>query len=105
MTRALAAAVAAVLLLATPAAAEPKLTVSRHRLDRALHCVGKLRHAPRRPLMIVTGTGASGAEAYTIGKGALDAYGAPACYVDFPRFTTADVQVSVQYLVHGLRVM
>ena len=30
-------------------------------------------------------------------------YGHPVCYVDFPDFTTADIQVSVQYLVYGLR--
>jgi hypothetical protein len=105
MIRSFTIALLAALTLAAPAAAEPKLTVSRHRLDRALHCVGKLHGATRRPLMLVTGTGASGGEAYAIGKGALDAYGAPVCYVDFPHFTTADVQVSVQYLVHGLRVM
>src|SRR5204863_7817624 len=62
-------------------------------------------HATRTPIMIVTGTGASGAEAYAIGKPAFDAFGAPVCYVDFPHFTTADMQVSVQYLVNGLRVM
>jgi triacylglycerol esterase/lipase EstA (alpha/beta hydrolase family) len=55
--------------------------------------------------MLVTGTGASGDEAYAIGKGAFDAYGAPVCRVNFPNHTTADVQVSVQYLVHGLRAM
>jgi hypothetical protein len=105
MPRVLALVLTAMLVLAAPAAAEPKLTVSHHRLASALHCVGKLRGAAKRPIMIVTGTGASGAEAYAIGKGALDAYGAPVCYVDFPHFTTADVQVSVQYLVYGLRVM
>ena len=55
--------------------------------------------------MLVTGTGASGDEAYLIGKPAFDAYGAPVCWVNFPNHTTADVQVSVQYLVHGLRTM
>ena len=53
--------------------------------------------------MLVTGTGATGEQAYAIGKGAFDAYGHPVCYVDFPDFTTADIQVSVQYLVYGLR--
>ncbi|MCW2996426.1 MAG: hypothetical protein JWQ18_3921 [Conexibacter sp.] len=84
---------------------EPELTVKPATLDRALHCVGAIDHAKRTPIMLVTGTGASGAEAYAIGKGALDSYGAPVCYVDYPNFTTADVQVSVQYLVNGLRVM
>jgi hypothetical protein len=93
-------------VIATPArAAEPKLTVAPSKLDAALHCVGALDGATRTPVMLVTGTGASGTQAYAIGKGALDAYGAPVCYVDFPDFTTADIQVSAQYLVHGLRVM
>ena len=53
--------------------------------------------------MLVTGTGASGDEAYAIGKGAFDAYGAPVCWVNFPDFTTGDIQVAVQYLVAGIR--
>ena len=93
------------LIAAAPAAAEPKLTVEKAKLDAALHCTDGIDDAARTPLMIVTGTGASGAEAYGIIKPALDLYGAPVCYVDFPNFTTADVQVSVQYLVRGLRVM
>ncbi len=97
----------AVMLGSAPAAraAEPQLTVGKSRLDAALKCVGPIDEAARTPVMVVTGTGASGDEAYAIGKGALDAYGAPVCYVNFPNFTTADLQVSVQYLVHGLRVM
>ena len=94
------------LIAAAPAgAADPELTVAKAKLGAALHCTDGIDDATRTPLMIVTGTGASGAEAYGIAKPALDLYGAPVCYVDFPRFTTADVQVSVQYLVHGLRVM
>jgi hypothetical protein len=94
------------LVAAAPAQAkEPKLTVARRALDAALHCTPGIAAAKRTPIMIVTGTGASGAEAYAIAKPALDAYGAPVCYVDFPHFTTADVQVSVQYLVNGLRLM
>ena len=94
--------------LATAGAAqavEPKLTVSHARLAAALHCTDGVDHATRTPLMLVTGTGVGGDEAYAIAKPALDAYGAPACYVNFPHHTTADVQVSVQYLVYGLREM
>jgi hypothetical protein len=53
--------------------------------------------------MFVTGTGASGDEGYLIGQDAFKAYGHPVCYVNFPDFTTADIQISVQYLVYGLR--
>ena len=55
--------------------------------------------------MLVTGTGATGDEAYAIGKGAFDAYKHPVCTVNYPDFTTADIQVSVQYLVNGIRSM
>jgi hypothetical protein len=90
---------------APAAAAEPALTVSKAKLDAALHCHGKVRGARRQPIMLVTGTGGTGEEAYALGKGAFDALGHPVCDIDFPHFTTADVQVSVQYLVEGIRVV
>jgi len=100
------AVLATTLAVAGPAgAAEPKLTVSRAKLRAALKCTPGVKDATRTPVMLVTGTGASGDEAYLIGKPAFDAYGAPVCWVNFPNHTTADVQVSVQYLVHGLRTM
>jgi hypothetical protein len=102
----IAAALAASLALAAPAAAaEPKLTVATPKLRAALKCTPGVKDAKRTPGMLVTGTGASGDEAYAIGKGAFDAYGAPVCWVNFPSHTTADIQVSVQYLVYGLRTM
>src|SRR4051812_18137821 len=91
--------------IAASAPAEPPLTVSRPKLAAALHCTAGVDHAQRTPLMLVTGTGASGGEAYAIGKGALDAAGLPVCYVDFPHFTTGDMQIAVQYLVYGVRTM
>ena len=79
-------AAAAALGLSAPAqAAEPKLTVAPAKLAAALQCTEDVDHATRTPVMLVTGTGASGDEAYAIGKPALDAYGAPVCCVDFPR--------------------
>jgi hypothetical protein len=105
MFRVVVAAVLAALALSAPASAEPRLTVSRARLRAALHCSGDLHGAAKRPIMLVTGTGSSGDEFRLFEKGATDAHGAPVCWVNFPHFTTADVQVSVQYLVYGLRVM
>lgn len=99
------AAAAAAILAPQARGAEPKLTVPKADLAAALHCTDDVVGAKRTPIMLVTGTGASGTEAYAIGKPALDRYGAPVCYVDFPNNTTADLQVSVQYLVNGLRVM
>jgi triacylglycerol lipase len=90
---------------ARAAPADPPLTVPKAKLDAALHCHGKLHGARRQPIMLVTGTGATGDEAYAIGKGAFDAYGHPVCTVNYPAFTTTDVQVSVQYLVNGIRAM
>ncbi len=108
-TRTAAALVAVVALTAAvvpaaQAAREPRLTAPKATLDAALHCYpGVGAGASRQPIMLVTGTGASGQEAYAIGKPAFDAYGAPVCTVDYPNFTTADIQVSAQYLVNGIR--
>ena len=93
-------------LLAAPAAAAasgPRLTVPRAQLDAAMHCPIDPAGATTTPLMFVTGTNSTGAQGYLVGQGAFEAYGHPVCYVDFPDFTTADIQVSVQYLVHALR--
>ena len=68
-------------------AIEPKLTVDKATLDAALHCTDGIDDATRTPLMVVTGTGASGAEAYAIGKGALDRYGAPVLLRRLPQLT------------------
>ena len=105
--RALAATVVLALLAftGTAGAAEPRLTVTKPKLRAALKCTPGVKDAKRTPVMLVTGTGASGDEAYAIGKPAFDAYGAPVCWVNFPAHTTADIQVSVQYLVYGLRTM
>jgi hypothetical protein len=102
--RALVLASAVFLVAAAPAAAgSPPLRVSKTKLRAAFHCEGKIEDARRTPLMVVTGTGITGDQAYAIGKPALDAFGHPACWVNFPDFTTADIQVSVEYLVYGLR--
>jgi hypothetical protein len=102
---AFAAAICVLAGAAPAAAADPPLTVPKAKLDAALHCHGKLHGAKRQPIMLVTGTGATGDEAYAVGKGAFDAFGHPVCTVNYPDFTTADIQVSVQYLVSGIRAM
>jgi triacylglycerol lipase len=81
----------------------PKLTVPRAKLAAAFHCPRPVKNAKKTPMMLVTGTGATGEQAYLIGRDAIDTFGHPSCYVDFPDSTTADIQVSVQYLVWGLR--
>ena len=89
---------------AAPASAsEPQLTVPRAKLAAAFHCTAKIRSASREPILLSTGTGAAGSEFYATLKPALDAYRHPSCYVDYPDYATADVQVSVQYLIFAIR--
>ncbi len=84
-------------------ASGPRLSVPQSDLEAAFKCPIDPTNATTTPVMFVTGTGASGDEGYLIGQDAFKAYGHPVCYVNFPDFTTADIQVSVQYLVYGLR--
>src|SRR4051794_5658319 len=91
------------LLAAAPASAEPQLTVPQAKLAAAFHCNGKIRNATKEPILLSTGTGATGGELYASLKPVLDRYGHPSCYVDFPDYTTADVQISAQYLVFAIR--
>jgi hypothetical protein len=79
------------------------LTVPQSELEAAFKCPIDPTNAATTPIMFVTGTGASGDQGYLIGQDAFNAYGHPVCYVNFPDFTTADIQISVQYLVYGLR--
>jgi hypothetical protein len=88
---------------AVAAASGPRLSVPQSDLDAALKCPIDPTNATVTPVMFVTGTGASGDQSYLIGRDAFQAYGHPVCYVNFPDFTTADIQVSVQYLVNGIR--
>ena len=88
---------------ATAAASGPRLTVSTAKLRAAVKCEPGVAHATRTPLMLVTGTGVTGDQFNEIAKPALERYGHPACYVNYPDSTTADIQVAVEYLVYGLR--
>jgi hypothetical protein len=100
----LTAAAAALLLAAAPAdASGPKLTVPKADLEEAFHCPIDPTNAKRAPIMFVTGTGATGEQGYLIGQDAFETYGHPVCYMNFPDFTTTDIQVSAEYLVYGLR--
>ena len=86
---------AALALVVAPAAAAsgPKLTVSKSDLEAAFHCPLGAPDARGKPIMFVTGTGATGDQGYLIGQDAFEQYGHPVCYVNFPDFTTADIQV------------
>lgn len=82
---------------------EPPISISAPELEGSFHCHGEITPSGPRPVLFVTGTGATGEQGYLIGKGAFDAFGHPVCDVDFPDYTTADIQVSVQYLVYAIR--
>jgi triacylglycerol lipase len=90
---------------AGPAAAAPPLKVDRTELKAAFHCDGKLANASKEPIMLSTGTLATGGDLFGSLQGAFEVYPHPVCYVDYPDFTTADIQDSVEYLVFGLRKM
>jgi triacylglycerol lipase len=94
------------MLAASPPSASaraPDLTVPKGDLEAAFHCPTDPTAATKTPIMFVTGTGATGEQGYLVLEDAFEAYGHPICYVNFPDFTTADIQISVQYLVYGLR--
>jgi len=94
-------------LQATPAsAAEPKPDVGAGALRSSLFCQESATRASRTPVLLVTGTGVDGSEAWPRGiQSSLVRDGIPSCYVNFPQHTTADIQVSVQYLVNAIRVV
>jgi triacylglycerol lipase len=86
-------------------AKEPLLTVARSKLAAALTCHGEIAPGRPRPIIVAPGTGSDGSQVYALGKGAFDVIGRPVCVISFPDRTTADVQVSVQYLVHAIRAV
>ena len=90
--------------LAGAAYREPALTVPAERLDAAFHCpFAPQGKRGKQPILLVTGTGVTGSEAFLIASGPFHVLGRPACYVDFPYRTTGDIQISVQYLVRAIQ--
>jgi hypothetical protein len=93
-------------LAPTALAREPRLTVSPSKLRSSLFCQESVTNATRTPVLLVTGTGVDGSEAWPDGlQLSLSRAGVPSCYVNFPQHTTGDIQVAVQYLVHAVRVV
>jgi pimeloyl-ACP methyl ester carboxylesterase len=86
-------------------AAEPALKTPKRKLDSALVCPDRVTPAGRQPVLFVTGTGSRGAEGYSLVQEPLRRLRRPVCYVEFPAYMTADVQVSAEYLVHSIRVL
>jgi PGAP1-like protein len=96
-------ALCALALAPATAAAEPPLTVPAARLRAALECHGRI--GPRRPppIIFAPGTGSDASQVWALGRGAFEALRRPVCAVAFPDHATADLQTSVQYLVHAIR--
>jgi hypothetical protein len=85
------------------AVADPRLTVAPARLAAALHCYGHIGPGAPPPIVFAPGTGSDASQVRALGGPAFERIGRPFCAVAFPERTTADVQVSVQYLVHAIR--
>jgi hypothetical protein len=109
MRRALVTGLAAVSLgaCAAPAyAAEPPLDVSASKLRSSLFCQESVTRASRTPVLLVTGTGVDGSEAWPDSlQISLNRAGSPSCYVNFPQHTTGDIQVAAEYLVYAIRAV
>ena len=76
------------------------------KLRSSLVCQESVSRAARTPVLLVTGTGVDGSEAWPDAlQISLRRDGVPSCYVNFPQHTTADIQVSAQYLVYAIRQM
>jgi triacylglycerol esterase/lipase EstA (alpha/beta hydrolase family) len=91
--------------VANAGASEPPLTVGSAKLAAALTCHGRIAADAPAPIVFAPGTGSDGSQVYLLGAGAFKALGHPVCVVSFPKRGTADVQVSVQYLVHAIRAV
>ena len=103
MRRAVAALLLAALSPAAASAAEPRLTEPRSRMADALVCYGPVGPGNPPPILFAPGTGSDGSQVFLLGGPAFTAMGRTLCAVSFPRRTTADLQVSVQYLVFAVR--
>ena len=103
----LAVAVCALAVLPpTVLAGEPRLIVSPSKLRSSLFCQESVTNTSRTPVLLVTGTGVDGSEAWPDGlQVSLVRAGVPSCYVNFPQHTTGDIQIAVQYLVHAIRAV
>jgi hypothetical protein len=91
-------------MAAAKPAREPRIDVPAAKLRASLHCQKAVKRAKRTPVLLVTGTGVNGSEAWPDGlQLSLTKAKRPSCYVDFPENTTGDIQVAAEYLVYAIR--
>jgi hypothetical protein len=71
--------------LAANGRVEPRIEVSRAKLRSSLHCQRSVRNTKRAPVLLVSGTGVDGSEAWPLSlQRSLRAERRASCYVDFP---------------------
>src|SRR5204863_8968266 len=87
------------------AAGEPRVTEAQRRLIAALTCHSDVGARHSAPILVVPGTGSDGSQVYALGRGAFDSIGRRVCTVSLPDRATADLQVSVQYVVYAIRTL
>ena len=71
----------------------------------ALTCATEIGRSRPAPVLFVPGTGSDGSQVIAIGKPAFDAMGRSLCALSLPDRTTADMQVSSQYVVRTVRML
>ena len=84
-------------------AREPRLTVAAAEAEAALTCAAEIRPSRPAPVLFVPGTGSDGSQVIALGRPAFDAMGRSLCSLTLPDRTTADMQVSSQYVVRAIR--
>jgi triacylglycerol esterase/lipase EstA (alpha/beta hydrolase family) len=108
MKRATGLALLVALSSAAPALAAPgpKLSPSPSKLRHSLTCNGDLRHAERKPVLLVHGTFADSKINWSWNyKKTLPKRGQPACTVDLPELSSGDIQPTSEYVVYAIRAM
>jgi triacylglycerol lipase len=103
-TTALVCALAALLVPASPASADPALSVPKAQLDAALRCVAPVGTANgSEPVLLVHGTGTNPEENWSWNYGkVLPEKGWDVCTVTLPNRALEDIQVASEYVVHAL---
>jgi triacylglycerol lipase len=104
--RAAALALLSVIAAGPAHAKEPKLTVSRSKLQAALTCDRSLAHARKDPVLLMHGTFADSAINWSWNYAkVLPTTGRRVCWVDLPDKAAGDIQRSAQFAVAAIRTM
>lgn len=84
----------------------PRLTVSKAKLAKALHCTGNFKSGKRAPVLFLHGTTSDAKNNWSWNwDRAMNAAKRPHCDLDSPNGGTGDIQVSAEYVTNAIRVM